>query len=1348
MKAAAVEVPNQKEIVGEIELRPNTSSVPLSYGQEQIWLHSQLVPAISLYNEPVTIKKTGELDVAILNRALSEIVRRHESWRTTFVAKDGQPVQVVHPAVPVTLRGVDLRHLPASEREREALRLATEDALRPFDLTKLPLFRGFLVHMGDNDHRIYLTLHHIIFDGTSIYHVLIPELDALYSAYSRNEESRLPDLPMQFADFAVWRRKWMAESPAVDGQLDYWRNRLDGIVMPSLPFDHQRPAIQSFRGAIFPFALDARLSQDLRNLARRSGSSLFMTLLAALGVLLYRYSGSEDIAIGTVSSSRKRSEVEGLLGYFLNPVVLRNDFSGDPSFRTVMQRVRNSTLDALSSDDVPFTMIVNETHAARTLSCNPLIQVLFTLEPPLPVSANGWSVALTQSPVDTGLVKFDLVLELDDAPSGIAGRLKFNNDLFDTSTIARMTEHFKTLLQGVVDNTELPISRVPFMTAAERTQSVVEWNETKVAFPRGLFIHDLFETAAKKNPDAIAVVQGDDQYTYGELNDRADALGSALQQRGVNADTKVGVCLQPSFRMLIAIFGILKAGGAYVPLDPSYPKQRLQYIAQDADLHLILTDTASRLDVPVVENAEILSIDSLNDPHSSAPSTKTNPIHPPQPSDQSLAYVFYTSGTSGTPRGVAISHSNLVNSTQARLHFYKPDKSKFLLLSSFAFDSSVAGIFGTLCSGGTLILCPDSLTASLPHLSRLVEEYRVTDLLCVPSVYGLMLEQSGSRKLSSLRNAIVAGEPCTPELVERHYRRQPGTNLFNEYGPTEASVWATVYKCEPQPTRPLVPIGRPIANVQVYVLDQHLQPVPVGVPGELCIAGTGVARGYWNRPELTVEQFVSNPFGDGRLYRTGDLVRYLADGNIELLGRKDEQIKIRGFRIELDEISSLLTSHPAVHQAIAIAREDTPGQPEIVAYVVGSQTGTVTPEVLRQYLKDRLPDYMLPSAIVDLESLPLLPNGKIDRPSLPFSPHLAISSQDQPKGVVEEKLADIFEQVLNKPLVGATQNFFELGGHSLLLAQLMLLIEQTFGTQLSWAEVFRAPNVRELATLLSEPSSTGDSSIIPIQPEGSKPPLFWVRGGPLFLGLCRRLGKDQPVLGLDLPPADAAHLPLPYRLEDIAAALIGKMRTVQSRGPYNIAGLCVNGVIAYEMARQLQSAGQQIGVLALFDAQNPEYYHHFANESRSRAILNKLDFHLGKLVAATPRRLPELVRERLERAGQRLNVMRWRIYHRFAIRVDQEHLRNLDTIIHPASYDYRPKPLAGKVLFFQSSDWPNGSYWDFFASWKHMVSHLDVCRVEGGHESMFAENNVAPVVSGLRNALGLVSTDIRESVVA
>ena len=1226
--------------------------------------------------------------------------------------------------------------------------MGAEDAELPFDLSRGPLFRALLVRFRDTEHRLFLTLHHIIFDGYSIYRVLLPELATLYTAFSEGHDSPLPEPSIQYSDFALWERDWFSRNGHLSSQLAYWRKQLGGdLPVVQLPSDHPRPAMQSFRGAIHPVILSKELADALKLLSRRERATLFMTLMASFAVLLHRYSALEDVAIGTVSSGRKRSELEGLLGYFLNPVVLRNNLSGDPTFRELLTRTRNLTLDALSNDDAPFTEVVNELHPNRSLSFNPLFQVLLTLEPPMPETQEGWTAALTQSEIDTGISKFDLCLELDDRPSGIVGRFKYSSDLFESETVARMAGHLTTLLQSIVANPDQRISRLPVLTSPERQQICVQWNETSAAYPSELCLHQLFVRQAERTPEAVALVDGDRQLTYRELDDRSNQLAVHLVGRGVAPEKPVALYFEPSLEMIVAVLAVLKAGGACVPLDPSYPADRLNHVLADTQFEIVLTQSHLR-DQLSPEIPQVISLDSewaqVERESSDALRNRCQP--------ENLAYVIYTSGSTGKPKGVQITHRNLVHSTHARSLYYGADAGRFLLLSSYAFDSSLVGIFGTLCRGGALVPTPGPLQSNLTRLADLVEKHRITELLCVPSLYSLLLDQAKASQLVSLRMAIVAGESCTPELVKRHYAQVPETTLFNEYGPTEAAVWSSVYKCQREQPGKLVPIGRPIPNAKVYVLDAHLNPVPVGVSGELYVGGPGVARGYLNRPVETAERFVPDPFSGNSgdlLYRTGDLVRYLPSGDLELVGRLDHQVKIRGFRIELEEIESVIAQREEVRQVAVALRQDEPDQPKLVAYVVPNDRTTFDPQKVKSFLAEKLPEAMIPSDFVALEILPLMPNGKIDRHALPApAQSSAVPARFEPSSnLLEAKLVKIWESVLNKQGIGVTDNFFDLGGHSLLVAKLLMRIEQRFDKRLSLANVFQAPTVRQLAAMLDgQTDSLHHPAVVPIQPLGSKPPLYWVRGGSLFLPLAKHLGTDQPVLALHLPVSDASRLPVPYKFEDIARALVVRLREVQPEGPYYLAGLCVNGVIAYEMARQLVAQGQQVPFLALFDAQNPAYYEDYSQESHRQLAQRKLEYQLRNLRRGGIAGVPGFIHGRLVGARLRARVRYWRIYCGLRLRVSENQLQDLETIIHPTSFDYRPKAYPGRIVFFQSSDWPGGRYWDFYASWNDMCHDLEVHRLPGGHETMFHEANVDLVANLLRNCLSEATRKAVESV--
>jgi surfactin family lipopeptide synthetase A len=1304
-----------------------------------------LVPEIPIYNEPVTIHRRGRLDVALLERTLTEIVRRHEAWRTVFVLTNGEPVQMIQPVTPIQLRTVDLRQLPAKEREAEAKRLAVEDSLRLFKLSEGPLFRALLVHLSDTEHRLILTLHHIIFDGYSIYRVLLPEVATIYEAFSQGKESPLPEPPTQYRSFASWERDWLQSSGHLSSQLAYWRKQLGGeLPVQQLPSDRPRPAVQSFHGAIHPVVVPKELSDALKLLSRREGATLFMGLIAAFAVLLHRYSFSDDLPIGTVSSGRKRSELEGLLGYFLNLVVLRNDLTGDPTFRQLVRRTREVALDALSNDDAPFTHVVSELHPNRSLSFNPLFQVLLTLEPPVPDTQDGWTVALTQSEVDTGYSKLDLCLELDERPAGLVGRFKYSTDLFDPETIVRMTGHFTSLLRSIVANPDRPISQLEMLTAGERQQLCGEWNNTQAETPAEVCIHQLVSAQAEKTPNATAVVDENCQLSYQELDERSNRLAAYLQRRGVGTETAVGLYLDPSAEMLVCILGVLKAGGACVPLDPSYPSERHAYVLADSHLKCLLTHSRLRLQVPA-NGAEVICIDSvvLGDESPNAVKASSRP--------EQLAYLIYTSGSTGRPKGVQITHANLVHSTHARSLYYGSDAGRFLLLSSFSFDSSLAGIFGTLCQGGALVLTPGPVQRNLTQLAGLVERHQITHTLCVPSLYSLLLEQAKTSQIASLRVVMVAGEPCPPELVERHFARLPQTALYNEYGPTEATVWSTVYKCRPGTTTEAVSIGRPIPNTRVYVLDPYMNPVPVGVPGELYVGGAGVARGYLNQPAETREKFVLDIFGDkpgARLYKTGDLVRYLPDGNLEFLGRLDYQVKIRGLRIELEEIEARILEHKNIRQTVVTCRHPNTGEAELVAHVVPAEPDYFDAEELKHFLGRKLPEAMVPSTFVKLERLPLMANGKINRRALTVPiQHAPEREFSEPGTALESRLLELWQDVLGKQGFGVSDNFFDLGGHSLLIAKLLLRIEQRFGRRLSLADVFQSPTVRQLAAILDRrQDQVQNPAVVPVQPRGSKPPLFWVRGGSFLLPLAKRLGTDQPLLGLHLPPSDASKLPAPYTLEDIAAALVVRMREVQASGPYYIAGLCVNGVIAYEMARQLLLEGHEVALLGLFDAQNPAFYQDFSQEGRLRVLWKRTQTQLAKLKR---QKWSEFAGDRLIGIRRHLSVRYWRIHNAFRLRVNEKELRDLDTIVHPASFVYRPDPQPGgaKVVFFQSTDWPDGRYWQFHASWNGLIPDMEVFRIPGGHESMFYEENVDVLAGKLCGSL-TEATGAQESAVA
>jgi surfactin family lipopeptide synthetase A len=1302
---------------GQILPRDPATIAPLTYAQQQLWLHSQLAPHSALYNEPFTVRHRGALDVRTLEGAFKEIIRRHEAWRTVFPVIDGEPIQRVLPPFEVKLAEIDLRSLHPDEREKESIRLATADARQPFDLEIGPLFRAKLVRLTDDEQRLYVTLHHLIFDGFSGYRVFLPELVALYNAFSKNEPSPLPDLPFQLADYALWQRGQM-EGSTYDSDLHYWRRRLAGP-LPSLnlPVAHAAPPVQSFAGAMHSMLLPQSLSESLRELCQHEGVTLFMALLAAFKVLLYRYSGQEDILVGSNTAGRHYPGTENLLGYFLNTIPLRTNLSGDPTFRELLERGRALTLEALSHDAVPLDRLVAELCTERDPHRNPLFQILFSLEPPLATVSAEWD--LTCIEVETGATKFELCMVIDDRREGLLCRLIYNTALFDAEMIARMAGHWQTLLESIVHDPTQRISEYPLLTRPERDQLVVEWNRTTTSYAAVTVQEQIFDQA-KLTPARVAVRCGNRELSYQQLAGQAAQLAHKLRKMGVGPNALVALCLNRSPEMVVAILAALEAGGAYVPIDPANPRQRIEFILEDCNPRALLTQRdgislpqklpALFVETGFGETVVSEAIDSLA-PTIADSTAKLN----------NLAYILYTSGSTGVPKGVQVTHRNLAYSNHARASYYKDSPENFLLLSSYAFDSSVAGIFHTLTTGGTLVIPPADFRWESEQLANLIFENKITHTLAVPSLYSEILDAANPKYLASLRSVIVAGEACPRLLVNLHYEILPQASLFNEYGPTEATVWSTVFECEPSQVD-AVPIGRPIANTQTYILDRHLQPVPIGTPGELYIGGEGVARGYINQPALDENCFIPDLFSldpGRRLYRTGDLARYLPTGDIEFLGRSDQQLKIRGQRVEPDEIELILSQHNSVREAAVVSTGDKSENALLIAFVALHPGPTVSASELRAFLRNCLPAYMIPSYVRFLGSLPRTANGKIDRRKLTAAENLPPRNRETtaPRNDFETRLLAIWQDVLKISSDDVNADFFELGGHSLLAAKLLARIEKEFHTTLSLAFIFQSPTLAQMAEALRvSRRSLRDRAVIPIQPIGTQPPLFWIRGGPRFRLLAQKLGSKRPFLGVDLPYADGVKLPVPHRLEDIAAYLLKAIREEQPEGPYYLAGLCVNAVIAYEVAQQLVRDGQTVALLAMVDAHNHAYYKNPFKDGRYTA---RIKYHLANLIRMDANETTTYLRERLEEARRKIERITWRLT---ADRKDRgDDFKNTDSIIHPAFSQYEPKPYPGKIVLLQSSEWPQSPYFEFRLGWEALVGAMDFRRIQGDHAYLFDE---------------------------
>ncbi|MET0399651.1 MAG: amino acid adenylation domain-containing protein [Longimicrobiaceae bacterium] len=1067
---AVFEAPTVAELAGRAEamLRADTrlpappiarvprddAPLPLSFAQQRLWFLDRMEPGSAAYNMPAVLRLRGALDPAALRRALGETVRRHEALRTTFGAAAGGPVQTVAPPAAVPLETTDLRGRAEPEREAELLRRAREEAARPFDLAEGPLLRAALLRLGERDHALLFTLHHIVSDGWSV-GLLIREVSALYAAFARGEESPLPEPPVQYADYAVWQRDWL-QGEALREQVAFWRERLAGAPpVLELPTDRPRPALVSARGATVRFGLSPEATGALRELARSGGATLFMALLAGWQALLSRYSGQDDLVVGVPVAGRSRVEVEGLIGCFVNTLALRTSLAGDPATGELLARVREGVLGAHAHQDLPFEQLVEELGVGRSLSHTPVFQAVFTLEN----DAAGTrrfrlgEVEAEQVEVESGAVKFDLALSMADEGERLTGALEYRSDLFEAATAERMAGHLGVLLQAMAEDPARRLSEVDWMTLAERRRVVVEWNETP---PEPAFesVHSLFSGQAARTPEAVAVAaaSGGESLTYAELDRRAGRLAGRLRRMGVGAETRVGICMERAPEMVVAILGVLKAGGAYVPLDPAYPAERLAYLLADSAVPVVLVQERLRDRVPA-GTARVVCVDALpeeeggDDP--AAPAAATDPGQ--------LAYVIYTSGSTGTPKGVLVEHRSVTALLRWMAGQVRPEERACVLAStSISFDVSVAEIFHTLCGGGRLVLVENAL-----ELRRAAESEDVRLAYMVPSAAAELLRSGGIP--ASLRALYLGGE-ALPDALAQALLEAGVERVVNLYGPTEDTVYATYCVVERGTGR--VTIGRPVAHTRVYVLDGGLRPVPVGIPGELYTGGIGVARGYLDRPWLTAEKFVPDALGGepgGRLYRTGDRARWLPDGTLEYLGRLDTQVKVRGFRVEPGEVEAALLAHPQLREAAVAVREDAPGEKRLVAYAVPAEGAAPTWAELRAHLKTRLPEYMLPSAYVPLDRLPLNANGKLDRRALPAPDAPSGRDYVAPRTSTEKLLAGVWAELLKAERVGLHDNFFELGGHSLLLTQLHERLERQFPGQATLTDLFQFSTLADMA---------------------------------------------------------------------------------------------------------------------------------------------------------------------------------------------------------------------------------------------------------------------------------------------
>ena len=1335
-----------------IERRKSEGPSPLSYPQQQLWFLDQLAPGSPVYNIVYFLRFEGRYNGNAMRQTLEEIVRRHESLRTKFSYTDRGPMQTVVPGIDLPLREVDLSSLDAGERESEWKRVVTETGRQPFDLTQAPAFRMVTVHMSGLEHGLLLVIHHIIADEWSI-EIFHHEVRELFKAFSRRRPSPLPELPIQYADFASWHRDWI-RGDLLESETAYWKGELAGApLVLEIPTDKPRPAVQSFSGATEVFDLPVRLSEQLKAIGHQQQATLFMVLAASFMALLHRYAGQDDMLVGTPISGRTRSETENLIGYFLNPVVLRAQFNERITFRSLLQQVRDRALRAYAHPDMPFDRLVTELAPERDASQSPLFQVMFVLHNP--EGGPEISQAFVSPELQTGTSKFDITLTLSEIPTGLRGMFEYSTDLFVPATIRRMCGHFQTLLESIARNPDQRISEMPMLTENERQELLIEWNDTAVVRQnQNTCLHQLFEAQAARTPERTALTFGPQEMSYRELNERASVLAAHLKGLGVKPDDLVGLLVDRSLDLVVGLLGILKAGGAYVPLDPSFPENRLSYMIENSRMTILVThhgleEKLTRLPSMMVR------LDSGR-PLASNRDAAWADAAPPPPDEKNLAYVLYTSGSTGKPKGVAIPHSSIVNfvlSMWKQPGFSGDDT--LLAVTTPSFDIAGLELYVPLTTGGKVVIASNEDTHDPARLQERIQESRCTVMQATPATWRALIH-SGWKGSSGLK--ILCGGEALPRDLADDLLVRCG-ELWNMYGPTESTVWSAIHRIHPG--NETISVGRPIENTQVYVLDKNRNLVPRGATGELYIGGDGLARGYLNRDDLTRERFVPNPFARNALmYRTGDLARWLPDGTLECLGRADNQVKLRGFRIELGEIEAVLSAHDGIKQCAVIIREDVPGDKKLVAYFEPKGAAAPSADELRARLERDLPAYMVPSLFVPLPKLPLTPNGKIDRNAMPERSMVLSAGDaadtDAPRDPLEKMLAQVWSKVLGIGRVGVHDNFFDIGGHSLLAVRIVVEVEKFTGTRLPLATLLQAPTVGGLAEILRRKNWTPTwSSLVPIRPGGSKPPLFLIHshGGNVmeYYPLANELDLDQPVYALQARGLDGK-IPQDISLEEMATTYLKEIRSFQPEGPYYLGGFCFGGVVALEAAHQLNAVGAEVATLLLIQSTHPD-----AARFKPGLTLIEIAWHLArKRISLEAENIShrgstyfvDQCRHVLGRLWARIEMLRDRVAHR-----EKNDLTGMPMYYilealgsaHLAAFEkYKPRPYAGKVVLFRARKQLKGLNSDEDLGWRKIFSgRYEIIEVPGHQQNLLAAPNVDTLAKEIGSRLAAAQARYR-----
>ncbi|CAN5531280.1 hypothetical protein BH20VER3_BH20VER3_02900 [soil metagenome] len=1313
--------------------RGSREPVALSYGQQRLWFLAQLESGSAAYNVPMAWRITGALDPLVLQHSLDQLTPRHEALRTTFPAEGGDPRQVVTAPRPVVLNCVDLRRVEHSTRESELGRRIAEETQPPFDLATGPLLRTALFRLGQEEHVFVLVLHHIVCDGPSIA-VLLDELALLYGSFASGAALHLSEPEVQYADFAIWQRAALI-GDVRESQIHYWREQLrDCPAALDFPADRPQPFAVGFRGGMEYCHLSHDLSQDLRALARQQGVTRFMALLALFEVLLARHTGQEEICVGCPMTHRSRAEVARVMGFFANMMVLRSRLEGNPTFREFLRRTREVTLGAYAHQELPFEELVADLQPERVPGRNPFFQAMLVVEEASWRELHLPGLHCTTFPVHNGTAKFDFSLYVIDHPEGFRLGLEYNADRFDGGTARRLLEHFENLAREAVADPDCRVFDLPMLSDAERRRLLADGNAIQDGNGRIASVPQLFESQAERTPEATAVVCKGRKVSYRDLNERANRLAHHLISLGAGREVLVAICMERSLDLVVALLAVMKSGAAYLPLDPSHPHERRENILSESGAKLLLSSRNRTQDLDAGVSVVVLPAE---EEARIARESDANPAVAIRPED--LVYVIYTSGSTGRPKGVQVEHGNLSNFLATMRK--RPGLSAndiLLAVTTIAFDIAGLELWLPLTTGASVVLASGEEVTDAPRLMILLKESKVTVMQATPATWQMLLAAGwrGDRRLQVLCGGEAVASTLADELLNRC------RSVWNLYGPTETTIWSSIYKVKGGEGG-VLPIGQPIGNTSMYVLDRRMEPVAVGIRGELYIGGAGVARGYAGAPSLTAEKFVSNPHSGeakARLYRTGDLVRRRQDGTIEFLGRMDRQAKIRGYRIEPAEIEAVLQQYGSLKEVAVMVRGDLDAK-QLVAYLV-SADGSIDHAELVRFLEAKLPAYMVPSAFVNLSALPITPNGKLDWKRLPPPTHEAPRRAHlEPHDAIETRLIEFFEEILQVTPVGVTDNFFDLGGHSILATRLFARVAKYFGKQLPLGTLFEAPTVGKLAAVLRQ-SSWNSSSLIPVQAgNASLLPLFLIQARVGYRALATELGPEQPVY---VVPTDNLFVHDTERsLSDLAVELAQVIRQRQPQGPYHLGGMCLAGRVAFAVARELCQRGEEVALLAIVDMSAPGYASR-RPKALARRFIGRLFWHLRYALRGDGQ-------QRMDWLTGGVRALRWQVKYRawqltrlgcrFLKKPLPQALRHTTRLIAEAARQDPATNYPGRITLFRPSEktfhrddsWALG--WDRIAG-----LGVDVHEIPGLKRTLLREN-AAAVGRRIRECLGRATAD-------